>query len=70
MAIKLYGYPKSTCTRLVALVCKEKNIDLEFIPVDLSKREQKLPEFVAKQPFGQVPYMVVCRWIYFYSCPN
>ena len=59
MAIKLYGFPRSTCTRLVGLICKEKNIDFEIIPVDLSKGEQKLPGFVANQPFGQIPYIVV-----------
>ncbi|KIM58480.1 hypothetical protein SCLCIDRAFT_1218602 [Scleroderma citrinum Foug A] len=58
MTIKLYGYPRSTCAQLVALICKEKNIDFELVPVDLGKGEHKHPDFVAKQPFGQVPYMV------------
>ncbi|OJA20701.1 hypothetical protein AZE42_12978 [Rhizopogon vesiculosus] len=56
--VKLYGFPTSTCTRLVALVCKEKEVPYELIPVDLTKGEQKAPDFVAKQPFGQVPYIV------------
>ncbi|KAG2753961.1 glutathione S-transferase [Suillus brevipes Sb2] len=55
--VKLYGYPNSTCTRLVALICKEKNIPYELIHIDLTKGEQKNPAFTANQPFGQVPYI-------------
>jgi glutathione S-transferase len=58
MVLKLYGFNRSTCTRLVALICKEKEIPYELVPVDLTKREQKLPEFTKFQPFGQVPYIV------------
>lgn len=58
MVLKLHGYSKSTCTRLVGLVCKEKEIPFEFVPVDLSKREQRSAEFIKHQPFGQVPYIV------------
>jgi glutathione S-transferase len=56
--LKLYGFTSSTCTRLVALVCKEKDIPYELISVNLAKGEQKNPAFVANQPFGQVPYIV------------
>lgn len=55
MVLKLYGFPMSTCTRRVAIVCKEKNIPYEFILVDLMKGAQKEPEYMAKHPFGQVP---------------
>ncbi|KAG2142274.1 glutathione S-transferase [Suillus bovinus] len=55
--VKLYGFPGSTCTRLVALVCKEKNIPYELTQVNLMKGEQKAPSFTAIQPFGQVPYI-------------
>jgi glutathione S-transferase len=57
MVLKLYGFHLSTCTRTVATVLHEKQVPFEFIPVDLLKGEQKFPEFVAKQPFGQVPYI-------------
>ncbi|KAG1759249.1 glutathione S-transferase [Suillus occidentalis] len=55
--VKLYGFPPSTCTRLVALVCKEKEIPYELISVNLAKGEQKHASFTAVQPFGQVPYI-------------
>jgi len=57
MVLKLYGFPLSVATRRVALVLHEKNIPYDFIPVDLSKGEHKLPDYVAKHPFGQVPYL-------------
>ena len=60
MVLKLYGYPLSTCTRLVAAVLKEKEIAYEFYPVDLAKREQKAASYLKYQPFGQVPYIVRC----------
>ncbi|KAG1879826.1 glutathione S-transferase [Suillus subluteus] len=55
--VKLYGFSGSTCTRLVALICKEKDIPYELTSVNLTKGEQKNPSFVAIQPFGQVPYI-------------
>ena len=58
-SFKLHGFPRSTCTRRVALIAKERNIPYEFVPVDLSKGEHKLESFTAHQPFGQVPYVVV-----------
>ncbi|KAF9049652.1 glutathione S-transferase [Hymenopellis radicata] len=33
-------------------------LPFEFHPIDLAAREQKSPEYLAKQPFGQVPYIV------------
>ncbi|KAF9231919.1 glutathione S-transferase [Melanogaster broomeanus] len=57
MVLKLYGFPISTCTRLVALICKEKEIPYELIVVDLTKGEQKTPAFMQHQPFGVIPYI-------------
>lgn len=58
MVLKLYGYTKSTCTRLVALICKEKEIPYELVPIDLSKGAHKSAEYLKIQPFGQIPYIV------------
>ncbi|KAF9077778.1 glutathione S-transferase [Rhodocollybia butyracea] len=57
MVLKLVGSPYSTCTARVAVVLLEKKIPYELIPIDLSKGQQKTPEFLAKQPFGLVPYI-------------
>lgn len=64
MVLKLYGSAVSTCTRRVAVVLKEKEVPYEFIPVDFTKGENKTPEYLSKQPFGQVPYIDV-RMFYF-----
>ena len=58
MVLKLYGLHASHFVRLVAAVLIEKEVPFELVKVDLSKGEQKTPEFLAKHPFGQVPYIV------------
>jgi len=58
MVLQLYGSPFSTATKRVAMVLHEKKIPFEFQEVVLAKKEHKSPEYMAKQPFGQVPYIV------------
>jgi glutathione S-transferase len=58
MVLKLYGLHASPFARLVAAVLVEKQVPFEMVKVDLSKGEHKTPEFLSKQPFGQVPYIV------------
>ncbi|KAK7444065.1 hypothetical protein VKT23_015463 [Stygiomarasmius scandens] len=55
MALKLYGHPNSTCTKRVATVLHEKKIPHELVTVDYAKIKE--PEYLEKQPFGQVPYL-------------
>ncbi|KAF8206105.1 glutathione S-transferase [Mycena galopus ATCC 62051] len=55
MTLKIYGFPPSSCTRRVAVVCKELNVNYELVPVDLGKGEQRSAEHLARQPFGVVP---------------
>ncbi|KAF8072249.1 glutathione S-transferase [Lyophyllum atratum] len=57
MVLKIYGSPISTCGRRVAAVLIEKEVPFELIAIDFAKREHKSPEFLEKQPFGQVPYI-------------
>ena len=61
MVLKLYGTSISTCTNRVATVLKEKGIPYELNTVNLMQGEHKKPEFLQKQPFGQVPYIVRAR---------
>ncbi|KIY53955.1 glutathione S-transferase [Fistulina hepatica ATCC 64428] len=56
MVLKLYGSVLSTCTPLVAIILLEKRIPFEFIEVGQGEFI-KTPEYKAKQPFGQVPYI-------------
>jgi glutathione S-transferase len=53
--IKLYTFPPSTNSRKVRIALLEKGLEFERINVDLSKREQKDPEYLKIHPFGQIP---------------
>ncbi|CAH1417586.1 unnamed protein product [Lactuca virosa] len=55
MAIKLYGSLISTATQRVKAALAEKDIEYEFIIIDMAKNEHKKPEFLTRNPFGQVP---------------
>src|SRR5690349_8425407 len=53
--IKLYTFPPSTNSRKVRIALLEKGLEFERINIDLSKREQKNPEYLKIHPLGQVP---------------
>src|SRR5918994_937039 len=53
--IKLYTFPASSNSRKVRIALIEKGLEFERIPVDLSKREQKNPDYSKIHPFGLVP---------------
>ena len=53
--IKLYTFPPSTNSRKVRIALLEKGLEFERINVDLSKKEQKNPEYLKIHPFGQIP---------------
>ena len=58
MVLKLYGAVNSTCSKRVAIVLHEKKVPFEFHIIDFKKAENKSPEYLKKQPFGQIPYIV------------
>jgi glutathione S-transferase len=53
--IKLYHFPLSTNSRKVRIALIEKGLEFERVLVDLSKKEQKNPEYLKIHPLGQVP---------------
>lgn len=53
--IKLYTFPPSTNSRKVRIALLEKGLEFERINVDLTKREQKDPDYLKIHPFGQIP---------------
>ncbi|KAJ0808269.1 putative glutathione transferase [Helianthus annuus] len=55
MAMKLYGAVGSTATLRVKACLAEKEIDYEFVTINMSNKEHKTPEFLSRNPFGQVP---------------
>jgi glutathione S-transferase len=53
--IKLYTYGPSSNSRKVRAALIEKGLEFTKINIDLSKKEQKSPEYLKIHPFGQVP---------------
>ncbi|KAH8179057.1 hypothetical protein LIA77_00576 [Sarocladium implicatum] len=57
MAIKIFGHPGATCTQRVIITLKELDVPYEIEIVNLAKGEHKQESFLAKHPFGKVPYI-------------
>ncbi|XP_022759703.1 glutathione S-transferase F13-like [Durio zibethinus] len=55
MTIKLYGLAMSTCTARVLTCLHEYGAEFELVPVNMLGGEHKQPDFLAKNPFGQIP---------------
>ncbi|KAJ7839347.1 glutathione S-transferase [Mycena olivaceomarginata] len=55
--LKLYGSSFATCTRRVGAVLHELKIPFELVSVDVMNGAHKTPEYLEKQPFGQIPYI-------------
>ena len=55
--MKLYDYPGAPNPRRVRVVAAEKNIELDYVTVDMRKREHKTPQFIQKNPSGKIPVL-------------
>jgi glutathione S-transferase len=53
--LTLYDFPMSPRARKVRIVLAEKGLPYEKVTVDITKGEQKKPEFLAINPYGKVP---------------
>ncbi|XP_073011777.1 glutathione S-transferase F12 [Typha latifolia] len=58
MVVKIYGMGPAVCPQRVMHCLIEMGVEYELVHVDLGTMEHKKPEYMAKQPFGQVPYVV------------
>jgi glutathione S-transferase len=56
--IKLYGHEISGNSYKVRLMLSLLNVEYEWIKVDVMKGEQKSPEYLAMNPFGQIPLLI------------
>jgi glutathione S-transferase len=56
--IKLYGHEISGNSYKARLLLSLLNLEYEWIKIDLLKGEQKSPEYLAMNPFGQVPLLL------------
>ncbi|KAL5811914.1 hypothetical protein ACOSQ3_026864 [Xanthoceras sorbifolium] len=57
MVVKVYGPVRAACPQRVLACLLEKGIEFEIVHVDLDYGDQKRPEFLVRQPFGQVPFV-------------
>ena len=55
--IKLYDFKSSPNCQRVKVVLAEKNLPYEIVPVDLTKKEQKNPQYLQMNPYGKVPVL-------------
>ncbi|PQM40342.1 glutathione S-transferase F11 [Prunus yedoensis var. nudiflora] len=55
MVVKVYGPVKAACPQRVMVCLLEKGVNFEIVDVNLEVGEQKRPQFLSRQPFGQVP---------------
>ncbi|CAN8256028.1 unnamed protein product [Cochlearia groenlandica] len=55
MVVKLFGQVTAACPQRVLLCFLEKDIEFKIVHIDLDSLEQKKPEHLLRQPFGQVP---------------
>jgi glutathione S-transferase len=55
--IKLYDFKSSPNCQRVKVVLAEKNLPYEIVPVDLTKKEQKNPDYLKMNPYGKVPVL-------------
>jgi len=55
--IKLYDFKSSPNCQRVKVVLAEKNLPYEIVPVDLTKKDQKTPEYLKMNPYGKVPVL-------------
>jgi glutathione S-transferase len=73
--MKLYDFKPAPNPRRVRMFLAEKGVSIPSVQVVLMKGEQKLPDFVAKNPFARVPVLelddgkylsesaAICRYI-------
>ena len=66
MSIRLYGWPRSTASR-VHWALEELGVKYEFVTLDRKKGENRTPEYLAINPTGKVPGLVDGGQAYFES---
>ncbi len=54
--MKIYGFPTFNLSK-VLLTAEELNLGYQYIPLDLSKAENKSDAHLARHPFGKVPVL-------------
>jgi glutathione S-transferase len=68
VAIKLYDAVPSSNSDRVKIVLHEKKLSYDRVTLNLSKMEQKRPEFLTLNPYGRVPVIDDGGKVLFESC--
>jgi glutathione S-transferase len=55
--MKIYDFPLAPNPRRVRIFLAEKNIDIVYVHVDISKGENRTVEFMEKNPLGGLPVL-------------
>ena len=55
--MKIYDYPQAPNPRRVRIFLAEKGIEIPFETVDITKRTNREPAFLAKNPLGGIPVL-------------
>ena len=58
LRLKLYGCWRSSCSHRVVLALRYYGFDFDYIPIDLSAREQETDAYLKVSPAAQVPALV------------
>jgi glutathione S-transferase len=66
MSIRLYGWPRSTASR-VQWALEELGVDYEYVTLDRKQGENRKAEYLAINPTGKVPGLVDGHQAYFES---
>ena len=56
--LKLYQFAASGNSRIVRLVLEEKGLPFERVNIDVTKGENRTPEFLKLNPRGKVPVLI------------
>ena len=62
MVLKIFGKPQGF-SKTPVYVLLEKKVPFEFVEVNRAEGENKTAEYMEKQPFGQMPYLVSLKFI-------
>ncbi|KAL7094259.1 hypothetical protein ACP275_11G091800 [Erythranthe tilingii] len=55
MVVKVFGPAYGACPQRVLTCLVELGLEFELIPIDILSGQHKKPDFLLRQPFGQVP---------------
>jgi glutathione S-transferase len=59
--IKIYGFPQSTYVRTARMVCEEKGVSYEVVPLEFGQASHKALHPFLKMPIAQIDDVTLCE---------